>query len=67
MSGEGDTLSFYVILCLRACAGVYYYVFLQSKQSKTLTMKKKIYIPLLAFFALLGVTLIVFGVVMMNS
>lgn len=30
-------------------------------------MKKKIYIPLLAFFALLGVTLIVFGVVMMNS
>lgn len=30
-------------------------------------MKKKIYIPLLVFFALLGVALIVFGVVMMNS
>ena len=30
-------------------------------------MKRKIYIPILAFFALLGIALIVFGVVLMNS
>ena len=30
-------------------------------------MKRKAYIPILAFFALLGVALIVFGAVLMSS
>ena len=30
-------------------------------------MKRKVYIPILAFFALLGVALIVFGAVLMSS